>query len=52
MKCDKCGKRATRNIQHGCSMEWAIDKKGNYSDEPEYFGDPEENYHLCDDCEE
>ena len=52
IKCDQCDKPATRNIQHGCSIEWTINKKGNYSKNCEHLGDSEESYHLCDDCEE
>lgn len=50
-RCDHCGNLATRNLQE-CWVEWSIDKKGKYSDNPvdisENGGD---NIHLCDNCE-
>lgn len=50
-RCDHCGKLATRNLQE-CWVEWSIDRKGNYSENPvDYAESGGDNIHLCDNCE-
>ena len=50
-RCDNCGKLATRNLQE-CWVEWSIDRKGNYSENPvDYEECGGDSIHLCDNCE-
>lgn len=60
-KCNYCKKVATANFQK-VWVRWGIDKKGNYSNEPDYlltgklneWDEPigEDNIHVCDKHEE